>query len=151
MVPNRWTPEPQNDIEGAWKVCSPKTVAEEGWGGFSAAGYYFGRELHKKLGVAVGLIDATWGGTRIESWTPPEGFAAVPALKQEYELVQLGDPRTALHQQRLEAGLAGDGAVAGAAREALAAQSLVPPMPTLSRRTAAAARRAARNGPLSTG
>lgn len=57
LVAKRWTPEPQSDIEGTWKVCSPKTVAEGGWGGFSAAAYYFGRELHKKLGVAVGLID----------------------------------------------------------------------------------------------
>ena len=81
MVTKSWTPVPQNDIEGTWKVCSPKTVAEGGWGGFSACAYYFGRELHKKLGVAVGLIDSSWGGTRIESWTPPEGFAAVPALK----------------------------------------------------------------------
>ena len=35
----------------------------------------------QKLGIPVGLIDATWGGTRIEPWTPPEGFAAVPALQ----------------------------------------------------------------------
>ncbi|MGO9202164.1 MAG: sialate O-acetylesterase, partial [Limisphaerales bacterium] len=87
LVPKRWTPEPQNDMQGAWKVCSPKTVAEDGWGGFSAAAYYFGRELHRKLGVAVGLIDASWGGTRIEPWTPPEGFAEVPALNREFELV----------------------------------------------------------------
>ena len=100
MVTKSWKPEPQNDIEGTWKVCSPKTVAEGGWGGFSACAYYFGRELHKKLGVAVGLIDSSWGGTRIEPWTPPEGFAAVPALKREFELVELGDPRTAAHQQR---------------------------------------------------
>ena len=57
MVPNRWTPEPQSDMEGTWKVCTPQTVAESGWGGFSAAAYYFGRELHKELGVTVGLID----------------------------------------------------------------------------------------------
>src|SRR5664279_646266 len=102
MVTKSWKPEPQNDIEGTWKVCSPKTVAEGGWGGFSACAYYFGRELHKKLGVAVGLIDSSWGGTRIEPWTPPEGFAAIPDLKKEYELVELGDPRTARHQQRLD-------------------------------------------------
>ena len=64
MVPNKWTPEPQSDTtefasEGTWRLCSPKTVAEGGWSGFSAAAYYFGRELHKQLGVTVGLIDAT--------------------------------------------------------------------------------------------
>jgi sialate O-acetylesterase len=130
MVPNRWTPQPQNDIEDSWKVCSPKTIAEGGWGGFSAAGYFFGRELHKKLGVTVGLIDSTWGGTRIESWTPPEGFAAVPALKKDYELVQLGDPRTPLHQQRLEQTLQETEKWIAAARTAGKQQALVPPMPT---------------------
>ena len=102
MVPNRWTADPQTNIDAKWKVCSPQTVAEGGWGGFSAAGYYFGRELHKQLGVAVGLIDATWGGTRIEPWTPPEGFAAVPALRGISDTVQLGDPRSTQHRDRLE-------------------------------------------------
>ena len=112
-VAKSWKPEPQSDIEGTWKVCSPKTVAEGGWGGFSACGYFFGRELHKKLGVAVGLIDSSWGGTRIEPWTPPEGFAAVPALKKEYERVELGDPRTAAPSAAAGTGVEGDGAVAG--------------------------------------
>ncbi len=130
-VPKRWAPQPQNDIEGlSWKSCSPKTVAEGGWGGFSAVAYYFGRELHRKLGVAVGLIDASWGGTRIEPWTPLEGFATVPALKREYELVQLADPRTELHRQRLEQTLRQTEQWVAAARQALAQRALVPSMPT---------------------
>ena len=140
MVANRWTPEPQADLdagkpgetkpEGRWKVCSPETIAEGGWGGFSAAAYYFGRELQQQLRVPVGLIDATWGGTRIESWTPPEGFAAVPALQKENELVQLGDPRTVRHQQRLEQTLKETEQWLVAARQALTRQTVVPTMPT---------------------
>ena len=96
MVPKSWTPEPQNDIGGSLEgLLARRRVAEGGWGGFSAAAIISGASCTSKLGVAVGLIDSTWGGTRIEPWTPPEGFAAVPALKQEYERVQLGDPRTA--------------------------------------------------------
>ena len=139
MVANRWTPEPKADLEaakageskpeGIWKVCSPQTIGEGGWGGFSAAAYYFGRELQQQLHVPVGLIDATWGGTRIESWTPPEGFAAVPALQKEYALVQLGDPRTAQHQQRLEQTLTDTERWLAAARLALTRQTLVPAMP----------------------
>src|SRR5580658_6159790 len=87
LVTRKWDPLPQTNIDGAWKVCSPGTVAEGGWNGFSAAAYYFGCELHQKLGVAVGLIDASWGGTRIEPWTPPEGFAATPALRDVYDQV----------------------------------------------------------------
>lgn len=129
-VVKKWAPEPQQDIGGAWKPCSPKSVAEDGWGGFSAAAYYFGRELHRQLGVPVGLIDSSWGGTVIQTWTPPEGFAAVPALASEYERVQLGDPRTLLHQQRLEQTLAETQKWLEAARKALTDRTLVPPMPT---------------------
>ncbi len=129
-VAKSWKPEPQSDIGGTWKVCTPETVAEGGWGGFSACAYYFGRELHKQLGVTVGLIDSSWGGTRIESWTPPEGFAAVPALKQQSELVQLGDPRSALHQQRLEKLLQETERWLISARQALADRKSAPTMPT---------------------
>jgi sialate O-acetylesterase len=129
LVTRKWDPLPQTNIDGQWKVCSPKTVAEGGWGGFSAAAYYFGRELHQKLGVAVGLIDSSWGGTRIESWTPPEGFAATPALLKEYELVQLADPATPLHQQRLQQTLEETDQWLASARRALAGRAVVPAMP----------------------
>ncbi len=129
MVENHWDPLPQTDFIGTWKICSPETVAEGGWGGFSAAAYFFGRELNEKLGVTVGLIDADWGGTHIESWTPPEGFAAVPALKDEYEKVQLGDPRTALHHEHLAQTLDQFEQWDAAARQALKTDTLVPPVP----------------------
>jgi sialate O-acetylesterase len=129
MVPNLWKPEPQNDMAGTWAVCTPQTVAEGGWGGFTAAGYFFGRELHKKLGVPVGLIDATWGGTRIESWTPPEGFAAVDGLKRDHELLQIANPHSKSHRERLEKVLRDTEAWVGSARQALAAETNVPPMP----------------------
>ena len=130
QVQNRWTPEPQKDMEGEWKVCSPKTVAEGGWGGFSAAGYYFGRELQSTLKVPVGLIDATWGGTRIESWTPPEGFAQVPALEKEYQKVRLGDPRTDIHVEKLTEFLSQTEQWLAKAREAAQKREIAPNMPT---------------------
>ena len=55
---------PQSDCQGQWQVCSPQTV-----GGFSGAAYFFGRRLHAELGVPVGLINSSWGGTAIEAWT----------------------------------------------------------------------------------
>jgi sialate O-acetylesterase len=76
LVPKRTTAVPQDDIEAKWDPCTPDTVR-----GFSMAAYYFGLELHKRLGVPVGLIDTSWGGTLIEPWTPPVGYAAVPELK----------------------------------------------------------------------
>ncbi|RMG39030.1 MAG: 9-O-acetylesterase [Planctomycetota bacterium] len=77
-IPHRPADKPQDDVPSdGWQVCSPKTV-----GAFTAVGYFFARHLHKELdGVPIGLIGSNWGGTRIEPWTPPEGFKQVPALK----------------------------------------------------------------------
>jgi sialate O-acetylesterase len=47
-----------------WSQCSPATAAE-----FSAVAYFFARSLQQKEHVAIGLIDATWGGTPAEAWT----------------------------------------------------------------------------------
>lgn len=80
MVDKKTSGTPVDDVSGAWKVCNPQNLAFGGWNGFSAAAFYFGRELNKELNVPVGLIDTSWGGTRIEPWTPPAGFSSVPAL-----------------------------------------------------------------------
>lgn len=62
--------QPRNPSDGHWLVCSPQTIAEGGWGGFSAVAYFFGRDLHKQMNVPVGLIHTSWGGTPAESWIP---------------------------------------------------------------------------------
>ena len=67
---------PQSDVKGQWVVCASNTV-----GNFSATAYFFGRDLHQKLSVPVGLINSSWGGTPVEAWTSAEALAAVPALK----------------------------------------------------------------------
>jgi sialate O-acetylesterase len=59
-----------------WRVCRSSTV-----GNFTAAGYFFARELHQKLGVAVGIIDSSWGGTVAEAWTSRQGLQGHPGLK----------------------------------------------------------------------
>jgi sialate O-acetylesterase len=74
-VARKTAAEPQADAKASWKVCSPKTVA-----GFSAAAYFFGRELHRKLDVPVGLIDSSWGGTPIQAWTDLKAQESVPDL-----------------------------------------------------------------------
>lgn len=128
-APNRWSPTPQTNVVGTWKICSPKTVAEGGWQGFSACAYYFGRKLNAELNVPVGLIQATWGGTCIQSWTPPEGYASVPALDSEYRQVLLSDPQSPQHEQRLAAFLRDLDDWRASAGLALTNRSLVPPMP----------------------
>jgi len=73
--------QPATDVKATWKPCTPQNIAANSWGGFSAAAYYFGRELQKELKVPVGLIEAAWGGTPAEFWTSRQVLEANPTLK----------------------------------------------------------------------
>ena len=75
-VKKKVSAKPLEEAEGNWVVCSPETV-----GGFSAVGYFFARDLHQKLGVPVGMIHTSWGGTPAQAWTSLEGFGTDPELK----------------------------------------------------------------------
>jgi sialate O-acetylesterase len=132
LVERNWLAQPTNDINGTWKVCSPQSVVEHGWEGFSAAAYFFGRELNQKLNVPVGLIESDWGGTRIESWTPPEGFATVRALKDEYKRVEAGQPSNPVHKKLLGKTLDEYNQWLATAREAMASDTVVPSPPKYS-------------------
>ncbi len=68
--------QPVTDVQGAWTPCGPGNV-----GGFSAAAYFFGRQLYKELNVPVGLIDTSWSGTPAEFWTSCQSLEAHPALR----------------------------------------------------------------------
>jgi sialate O-acetylesterase len=59
---------PLDDFSGSWSLCEPENVIN-----FSATGYFFGLMLNKALHVPVGLINTSWGGTRIEPWISESG------------------------------------------------------------------------------
>lgn len=63
---------PKSTVQGAWRVCSPKTVTEDG--GFSAVGYFFARKIQSETNVPIGLIKDCIGGTPAESWTSAESL-----------------------------------------------------------------------------
>ncbi len=63
QVPKCQSPSLQDDTPGQWTECQPETMKD-----FSAVAYFFGRKLHKELNVPIGLINASWGGTRAEVW-----------------------------------------------------------------------------------
>jgi sialate O-acetylesterase len=81
-IPNTVNTIPQKDISVGdpatfgWKVCSPQTA-----GDFTAAGYFFARELYNQLKVPIGLINTSWGGTHVETWTSREGFEGSDEFK----------------------------------------------------------------------
>ncbi|MCG9129462.1 9-O-acetylesterase [Candidatus Poribacteria bacterium] len=66
---------PMLDVDAQWRTTTPDNIRH-----FSAVAYYFGRHLYNQLDIPIGLINTSWGGTRIEPWTPPIGFDAIPAL-----------------------------------------------------------------------
>ena len=67
---------PQTEVPyghtNGWAVCSPEMVES-----FSAAAYFFAREVSQKLGVAVGVVNSSWGGTPAESWVSHERLRGV--------------------------------------------------------------------------
>ncbi|MCH7726967.1 MAG: hypothetical protein IH991_10865 [Planctomycetes bacterium] len=67
-VPKVQKPKPSDDVKAKWKVCTPSTVPS-----FSAVLYYYGKKLHEELGVPIGLINSSWGGSPIEPWTTVGG------------------------------------------------------------------------------
>ena len=85
-----------------WTGATPGTA-----GDFTAVGYFFAREIFRKLNVPIGLVNATWGGTPIEAWMSPSAFAgsepapavsarwaetvtAYPARKADYDSALVG-------------------------------------------------------------
>lgn len=71
-----------DDVQGEWKPASPKTS-----GSFTAVGYYFARRLQEELRVPVGVIDASRGGSVVETWMSREGLDFVPDLKEARERI----------------------------------------------------------------
>lgn len=56
--------------QGRWAPASPETVAR-----FTAFGYYFAKSIYEQLKVPVGIINASWGGTLVQAWSPAEVVA----------------------------------------------------------------------------
>lgn len=73
--------EPEDEFTGQWLECIPANVAN-----FSATAYFFGRMLLQALDVPVGLINASWGGTRIEPWMSETGI-------KQFDWVNLPDKK----------------------------------------------------------
>lgn len=64
-IPKTGAAVPQERVSGKWMVSSPENTR---W--FSATAYYFARMLHDVLGIPVGIINCSWGGSAVEGWLP---------------------------------------------------------------------------------
>ena len=76
----KWSVE-KRDLEAKWCKFTPESLQlfnREGLGGsgvsLSAVAFYYARELYLALDVPIGILDASWGGTNIDAWTPRCGY-----------------------------------------------------------------------------
>lgn len=76
QIPKTTADAPQDNISAQWTTCDSNTIK-----GFSAVAYFFGKKLQQQLGVPVGLINTSWGGTPAEVWTPEEKINGDEVLK----------------------------------------------------------------------
>lgn len=98
-VPQRTAATPQADVTVEWKIATPQNAAM-----FTAVGYFFARELHVSQGVPIGIIDSSWGGTRVEAWASESGLRATwPGIEQENAHLAAAAPRIAAIQAEYKA------------------------------------------------
>lgn len=76
-IPRTTADYPQDDVRAEWVVCNPEDMKK-----FSAVAYFFGKSLRENLNVPVGLIEAAWGGTPAEAWTPADAINSNPIVKE---------------------------------------------------------------------
>ncbi len=73
--------EPQMDLaSGSWKTADPETVLD-----FSAAAWFFARDLYETCQIPVGLITSAFGGSPAEAWISEEGLKEFPDQYSELQ------------------------------------------------------------------
>ncbi len=68
-LPGKFSSTPIEDTQAQWAVCTPENAPN-----FCAVGFYFARVLQPKIGVPIGIIHSSWGGTVVEAWTSAEAL-----------------------------------------------------------------------------
>jgi sialate O-acetylesterase len=73
--------QPSDDVESiGWLAVTPETVRR-----FSAVAYLFGREIHQRYKVPIGLIESAWGGTPAETWVSAKSLKKFPEFDASLE------------------------------------------------------------------
>ena len=75
--------KPLEKVNGSWKLCNPDNAKQ-----FSAAAYFFARDLHLDQNVPVGIISSSWGATPSEAWTSSESLINHPDFKDSVKRYQ---------------------------------------------------------------
>lgn len=98
-VPNTASSTPKEDIPGGdWKLCNRENAGE-----FSATAYFFARALYRQLHIPIGLINTSWGGTHVETWTSRGAFEQSEEFKNMIAGMPAGEEMTAIADKKKEA------------------------------------------------
>lgn len=73
MVPLTQSYTPVERLDLKWEIPSPETSPE-----FSAVAWHYAKRMSDVLGVPVGIVNAAYGGARVESWTPRDILESYP-------------------------------------------------------------------------
>lgn len=79
---------PQSEVEvtmGGWRTANSSTVGE-----FSSIAYFYARQMARELGMHVGVIDCSWGGTPAEAWMSASDVASVAGFEKEIAVLEAG-------------------------------------------------------------
>jgi sialate O-acetylesterase len=89
MIRRSMAVEPTLDVDGYWLPASENTVPD-----FSATAYFFAKYLYEELGIPVGIIHSSWGGTAIDSWIPIERLSTLSGNYNSLEEILNTEPVT---------------------------------------------------------
>ncbi len=112
-VEKNMSPVPLDSFSGSWAVCSPATA-----GDFTAVGYFFARDLWNELQVPIGIINSSWGGTDVETWTSADSYEALDSsVRRNYGqtselLKQMSSPEGIEMKKKFDADFVNDPALA---------------------------------------
>lgn len=79
--------EPQQNSENEWKICTQKNALD-----FAALCYFFAKEMQAEKGVAIGIINSSWGGTTIASWSTRRSLEKYEKYQKKFRSPQYSDP-----------------------------------------------------------
>ena len=88
-IGNAVSSSPLEDVgkTSGWQAATGANTAN-----FTAVGYFFARELYQQLHIPIGLINTTWGGTDVETWTSREAMENSDEFKDIMKEFQTFNP-----------------------------------------------------------